>query len=148
MIMANRDVAGVALFAVVAFVFAGGAVQTAGPSFRPDVSVKGSALTGWHTLGAASWRADNGEIVGTPNTGGGWLVLDRSLQDVAFYASFLCASGCETGVLLRAEKTPQGMKGVYVSLSGTGVANYSVTLDAHGKILSREALRAGNQDVR
>ena len=146
--MANKYFAGVALFAVVALVFAAGAVQTAGPSFHPDATFRGSALTGWHTLGAATWRAENGEIVGTPKAGGGWLVLDRSLQDVGFYASFLCAPGCETGVLLRAEKTPQGMKGVYVSLSDTGVANYRVTLDADGKVLSRDALRAGDPTVR
>jgi hypothetical protein len=146
--MANKYFAGVALFAVVAVVFAAGAVQTAGPSFRPDASFKGSTLTGWHTLGAASWRAENGELVGTPKSGGGWLVLDRSLQDVGFYASFLCAPGCETGVLLRAEKTPQGMKGVYVSLSDASVTNYRVTLDADGKVLSREALRAGDPNLR
>ena len=39
----------------------------------------GSALSGFHSLGDASWRAQNGEIIGTPKQpSGGWLVLDRS----------------------------------------------------------------------
>ena len=66
-----------------------------------------------------AWRVDNGEIVGTPQTAGRRMaVLDRSLQDVGFFASFECAPGCGTGVLLRAEKTSGGMKGIYVSLTG------------------------------
>src|SRR5205807_7827331 len=91
----------------------------AGPSFHPDVSFKGSALTGWHALGDAAWRAQNGEITGTPRQpGGGWLVLDHSYQDVGFYSTFKCAAGCKTGLLMRAEKTAEGgMKGVFVSLN-------------------------------
>ena len=80
---------------------------------------KGSALTGWSPLGQADWRAQNGEIVGTPKQpDGGWLVLNKSYQDVAVYTNVTCAAGCKAGVLLRAEKTPDGgMKGVYVSLT-------------------------------
>src|SRR5215218_1542651 len=90
-------------------------LKTAGPSFTPDVSLNGTNISGWHPLGAATWRIDNGEIVGTPSvSGAGWFVLDRSLQDVAVFASFKCAQGCETGILLRAEKTSSGMKGIYV----------------------------------
>ena len=106
-------------------------------------------LTGWHPLGPATWRVDNGEFVGTPKeSGGGWLVLDRSLQDVALFASFKCAQGCETGVLLRAEKTSGGMKGIYVSLTGGEVASYRVTLDEQGRILTRNALRPGGGQMR
>ena len=79
--------------------------------FVPDATFHGSSLAGWHTLGQAKWRAENGEIVGTPGDGGGWLVLDQSYQDVGFFTSFRCASGCKTGVLLRAEKTPTGNEG-------------------------------------
>ena len=43
-----------------------GTLFGAGPSFHPDATFKGSSLTGWHPVGAAGWRADNGEIVGTP----------------------------------------------------------------------------------
>jgi Domain of Unknown Function (DUF1080)/FG-GAP-like repeat len=112
-----------------------------GPSFKPDVVVKGSALTGWHTLGAASWKAQDGEITGSAVSGqGGWLVLDRSFQDAAFYCSFRCGDGCRTGILMRAEKTPQGMKGIFASLNSEEVALYRMTLDAQGKELSRERL--------
>ena len=121
-----------------------------GPSFRPDGTVKGSTLAGWHPLGQADWRVQNGEIVGTarPGGSGGWLVLDHSYQDVGLYASFKCTGGCKTGVLFRAEKTPQGMKGIYFALTGEDMANYRVTLDAEGKELSREPLRRGGGQMR
>jgi hypothetical protein len=113
-------------------------------TFVPDWTFKGSALTGWKALGQASWRAADGELIGTPSSpDGGWLVLDRSLQDVEFGADFKCSSGCKTGVLLRAEKTPAGMKGVYVSLVEGDLAAYAITLDANGKELTRERLRPG-----
>jgi len=121
--------------------------QQAGPTFHPDVTFKGSSLNGWHTLGQAAWTAKDGEIVGTASPGGhgGWLVLDHSYQDAAFYTSFLCKD-CKTGLLLRAEKTPDGMKGIFVSLTEGDVASYAVTLDAEGNIVHREALeRAGGQ---
>jgi hypothetical protein len=40
-------------------------MDAAGPTFRPDVVFRGSALTGWTPLGDADWRAQNGEIIGT-----------------------------------------------------------------------------------
>jgi 3-keto-disaccharide hydrolase/FG-GAP-like repeat len=120
----------------------------AGPTFVPDATVRGSSLSGWHKVGQADWRVENGEIIGTPKQGGGWLMLDKSYQDIGFYGSFRCTGGCETGVLLRAEKAPTGMKGVYVSLSGDDVAAFSVTLDAHGKELQRTPLRRAGGQVR
>lgn len=113
-----------------------------GPSFKPDVTVKGSVLSGWRPLGQAAWKAQDGEITGTakPGTQGGWLVLDRSYQDTAFYSSFRCSEGCKTGVLFRAEKTAQGMKGIFVALNTDDVAPYRVTLDAEGRELTRERL--------
>ena len=119
----------------------------ANPSFVPDTTFKGSALTGWHTLGPAEWRAQNGEITGVAKPGGGWLVLDRAYQDVAVYASLRCAGPCKPGVLLRAEKTDAGMKGVLVSLADDDVASYRLTIDAQGNETSRERLRyAGGQN--
>ncbi|HTS27003.1 MAG TPA: FG-GAP-like repeat-containing protein [Bryobacteraceae bacterium] len=119
----------------------------ANPSFLPDTVFKGSALTGWHVLGPAEWQAQNGEITGTAKSGGGWLVLDRSYQDIGVYASFRCAGPCKPGVLLRAEKTVGGMKGVLVSLADDDVASYRVTIDAQGKETSRDRLRyAGGQN--
>ena len=121
-----------------------------GPSFKPDAIVKGSSLTGWHVLGQAAWKVQDGEITGTVKPGGqgGWLVLDHSYQDAAFNAFFRCSEGCKTGVLFRAEKTPQGMKGIFVSLSAGDVAPYRITLDAEGKELSRERLRFGGGQMR
>ncbi len=114
-----------------------------GPSFHPDATFTGSSLTGWHTFGQAEWRADNGEIVGNPKGGSGWLVLDHSYQNVAVYTQFRCAAACETGVLLRAEKTPTGMKGIYVALSDPELPTYSVTIDDQGKIVEKNKLRHG-----
>ena len=105
-------------------------VFATGPTWIPDVSFKATSLAGWHVLGQADWHAQNGEVVGTakPGGSGGWLVLDRSYQDVEFYAGFHCTNGCKTGVLLRAEKTAQGMKGFYVSLTEGDVSTYRATL--------------------
>jgi hypothetical protein len=137
-------------WAVIAALLCLAPVFAVGPSFRPDATVAGSSLAGWHALGQADWKAQNGEIVGTPRPGGsgGWLVLDRAYQDVALYASFRCSGGCKTGVMLRAEKTPQGMKGVYFSLVGDELTGYRLTLDAEGRELSREPLRRGGGQMR
>jgi hypothetical protein len=113
-------------------------------TFVPDWTFKGSTLAGWHALGAADWKAIDGELVGTPKSpDGGWLVLDKSFQDVEFGADFKCVGACRTGVLLRAEKTATGMKGIFLSLDEGDTAGYAVTLDTNGKILTRERLRPG-----
>ena len=117
-------------------------VHAVGPTFRPDVIFKGSTLTGWTPLGDVEWKAVNGEITGTPKQpGGGWLVLDKSFQDVAVFSNVTCTGGCKAGVLLRAEKTADGMKGIYVSLTAGDLLSYAVTLDAQGKELARTALQ-------
>lgn len=113
-----------------------------GPSFHPDATFTGSSLTNWHTFGPAEWRADHGEVIATPK-GGGWLVLDHSYQDIGLYTQFRCEAVCETGVLLRAQKTPTGMKGIYVALSEPDLPSYSVTIDAQGQIVERNKLRHG-----
>src|SRR5215471_10115837 len=85
------------------------AIIAATHDFVPDFAFRGSSLTGWHPLGRASWHADNGEITGKPETQeGGWLVLDKSYQDVELYTEFHCAGECNAGLLLRAEKTSEG----------------------------------------
>ena len=91
------------------------------------------------TIGQADWKMQNGEITGTAKPGGkgGWLLLDHSYQDVGFNALFRCAPGSRTGVLFRAEKTPQGMKGIFVSLAADDVTAYRVTLDSEGQGTSR-----------
>jgi hypothetical protein len=117
------------------------AIFAATHDFIPDFAFRGSSLTGWHTLGHASWRAENGEITAKPETQeGGWLVLDKSYQDVKFYTEFRGAENGDAGVLLRMEKTPGGgWKGVYVSLSGDG-GSYDLTLNADGNPLTRTPL--------
>src|SRR5690242_2917391 len=117
-----------------------GAVLFAGErQFTPDGTFRGSSLSGWQVLGAADWQARDGVLIGRAKPGGaGWLVLDRSFQDVGFSASFRCDGDCKTGVLLRAEKTADGMKGIYVSLAEGDPASYRVVLDAIGREISRE----------
>lgn len=114
-----------------------------GPTFIPDATFKGSSLTGWHVLGQADWRAQNGELVGTvkPGGNGGWLVLDRSYQDVGFFAYFRCSGACQTGLLFRAQKTAEGLQGIYISLNEADLKAYRVTLGADGQELKREPLR-------
>lgn len=116
-----------------------------GPSFRPDVTMSGLNLNGWHSFGHADWHAEKGVIVGKPGqAGGGWLVLDHPYQDVNFYTEFRCTEGCVTGVLLRAAKTADGgMTGVYVSLSDPDSGEYNVTIDAQGQITQRDRLERG-----
>src|SRR5579872_4456510 len=121
----------------------GSAIFASSPNFVPDYVFKGSALTGWHKLGQADWHAENGEIIGVSKEGGGWLVLDKSYQDIGIYTSFRCSEGCKAGVLLRAEKLPDGMKGVFVSLAEGDVAAYNIVLDAQGKEVSRARLDPG-----
>jgi hypothetical protein len=96
-----------------------------GPSFLPDVTFTGSSLSGWQTFGNAEWRAENGEIVGKPTAAsGGWLVLDRSYQDVGVYVEYRCTGGCQTGVLFRETKDSSGIKGTYVELSDPQIPTY------------------------
>ena len=83
------------------------AAQGPANEFKPDTTFTGSSLTGWTPLGAADWQAQTGEIVGRPRAGGqgGWLVLDKSYQDVNFFTRFRCAAPCQAGVLFRMRKT-------------------------------------------
>jgi Domain of Unknown Function (DUF1080)/FG-GAP-like repeat len=114
-------------------------------NFLPDWTFTGSALTGFHPVGQADWRAENGEIVGTPKTAaGGWLLLPQSYQDVQFAATFRCRGACTAGVVLRAEKTADAMKGVYISLMGGERGAYAIKVDAQGTEVGRDRLRAAN----
>ena len=136
------------IFAAAAAIALSAAIGTA-QNYIEDVRFKATSLDGWHTLGDASWKAEKGEYIGTPKSpAGGWLVLDKSYQDVGIFGNFKCTGGCKTGVLLRAEKTPEGMKGLYVALTGEEVASYAVKLDASGKELSREKLRSAGGQIR
>ena len=140
--MMYRRGAFLAAFAAVAAAFAS-VGHGASKNFAPDVVFTGSNLTSWRQIGQSSWRAENGEIIGTPGAAsGGWLLANRPYQDVAVFASFRCAAGCQTGVLLRAEPTTDGgVKGVFVSLNEGDLAAYRVTIDRQGAQTSRERLR-------
>jgi hypothetical protein len=133
---------GFPIFTLAAFCLLHESARAAVPKdFIPDETFAGSALTGWHTLGQAGWRAEDGEIIGTPaQTNGGWLVLDKGYQDIQILVSFRAASDGKAGLLLRAEKTADGgMKAILVSLGGNNAA-YDIVLDAQGNETSRADL--------
>ena len=96
----------------------------------------GKSLAGWHPLGG-EWRVEKGEIVGAPRPGPGWLVLDRSYQDMALSLAFHCEGGCQTGVLIGMEKSGDRTAGIFVSLSGNDLSAYDMTLDAQGGEIER-----------
>src|SRR5580704_13975295 len=95
----NRSWA-LAAFAVVMMVFVLRAADP--PNFKADAVFKGSTLAGWHAVGDADWKAQNGELIGTAKAGGGWLMMDKSFQDVDFFVNYRCTGTCVSGVLLRA----------------------------------------------
>jgi hypothetical protein len=117
-------------------------------TFVPDWTFKGSALSGTQQVGQATWRAENGEIIGTP-TGpdGGWLLLETGYQDVQVAASYRCAGECTAGIMVRSEKGADGTRGVYTVIAADERTTATVTVDAQGRIASREPLArsAGSQ---
>ncbi len=125
------------------------ACEAQSPSFHPDTTFRGSTLTGWNSLGQAHWSARDGVITGdATGAGGGLLLFDKSMQDAGAYASFHCDGDCDTGILLRAEKTASGMSGILVSVKGTEMAAYRITLDADGKETDRTKLRNAGGQIR
>ena len=100
----------------------------------------GSTLNGWHTMGPAHWSVDRGEIVGTAGSTPGWLVLDRSYEDAGVKLSFRCVR-CETGLLVRAAKTGDGLEGSYLALAGPDAGTmFRIDLDAQGRETDRKPL--------
>lgn len=125
------------------------AALAAGPTFIPDASFKGSSLSGWRTAGAAEWKASNGEITGRPTSpAGGWLFLERGLQDAGVYASFRCTGACKAGIVLRAQKTADGMKAQFVSLTENDFGLFRIALDGSGIETQREELRPAASMIR
>jgi hypothetical protein len=118
-------------------------------NFKPDWSFQGSSLANWQPIGGATWKAENGEIVGTPSSpAGGWLMLNTPVQDVQMATTFRCPAGCKAGLLLRAQKTADGYKGVFVSINETASAAFAVKLNAQGNETAREPLAPGGGFVR
>ena len=75
------------------------------PDFKADAAFTGSSLANWRMVGQADWQAQNGEIVGKPKAdAGGWLVMNKSFQDVQFFANVRCAAApcCSAGTRPRA----------------------------------------------
>src|SRR5918994_1750951 len=133
---------------IITCVAAMASVSHANKNFSPDWTFVGSSLADAEQLGAAKWSAQNGELIGTPaSPDGGWLLFKNPVQDVQMATSFQCAAGCQAGLLLRLEKTADGFKGVFVSISETPRA-FAVTLDAQGRILTKEPLERGGGTVR
>jgi hypothetical protein len=120
-------------------------------NFVPDWTFQGSSLAQFRTLGDVDWHAENSEIVGVPRSpAGGWLILDRPLQDTQFAATFRCTGGCKAGVLLRTQATVDGIHGAYVALpDGQNPAgSFALKLDAQGREISREPLKPAGGMVR
>src|SRR5688500_4711148 len=117
-------------------------------NFIPDWTFTGSSLADAEQLGDARWTAQNGELTGTPSSpDGGWLLFKNAVQDVQMATSFRCAAGCQAGLLLRLEKTADGFKGVFVSISDTPGA-FAVTLDRQGRLGTKEPLERGGRPGR
>ena len=129
---------------------ASGDINGRGLSFIPDYTFKGSTINGWKPLGGADWSAQNGELIGAakPGSAGGWLMLDRSFQDIGINTLIKITGGTEAGILFRGEKSGDGMKAVLVSINGDSSAAYNVMLDAQGKLISRERLRPAGGMIR
>lgn len=111
------------------------------PDFVPDWTFKGSHLSDWTVVGNASWKAENGVIVGTPSpTGGGWLILNRPFQDVQFFARMRSKGNCNAGVFFRVQTSAAEMSGIFVSLREADLKTYRLTIDPNGRELRRESL--------
>jgi hypothetical protein len=121
-----------------------------GLSFIPDYTFKGSALSGWKPVGNVNWTAKNGELIGIANDAGrnGWLMFDRSFQDIGINTLVMITGSAEAGILLRAEKSNDGLKGILVSLRNDSSGAYHVVLDEQGRIVSREMLRPAGGMIR
>jgi hypothetical protein len=109
-----------------------------GASFAPDGLVTNPSV-GMHTSGSATWTVANGELIGKGGTDGGWLISDKSYQDVGVYTAFKCEAACDAGVLVRMTKTADGMKGNFLALKGTKMEPSSVVIDASGKMAQQTA---------
>ncbi|MEZ4699403.1 MAG: family 16 glycoside hydrolase [Rhodothermales bacterium] len=131
------------------FVFAvhGAAAQTA-PNFAPDWTFKGNDLSALHRIGQTEWKASSGVITGAPKGQGGWLLFEPAYQDMQFALRFRCASACDAGVMLRAEKTAGGgYEGLFVAFSDS-MDIFRLAIDANGREIRRESLRAARVMMR
>ncbi|MBW3628598.1 MAG: DUF1080 domain-containing protein [Gemmatimonadetes bacterium] len=123
--------------------------QTPVRDFVPEYTFQGSDLKGYQPVGRATWRAQNGQIIGTATGGNpGWLLMEQSYQDVSFWSNFRCSGPCNAGVMFRTTRTARGLEGIFISLADGDLAPYRVVVDQDGRITSRERLAAGGGQVR
>lgn len=127
-----------------------GDINKRGLSFVPDDTFKGSSLTGWQSLGGAEWTAKDGELTGRTKAGAdnGWLMFDHLFQDVFVNTLIKVSDETEAGLLFRAEKTAEGIKGILLAVKNGELSLYSITLDPDGKELKRDYLRSAGGMIR
>src|SRR5690606_30703334 len=114
-------------------------------TFIPEFNFKDSGIKDWTIIGDADWKVQDGVITGNvkPGGSGGYLMLNRSFQDVGLRTLFKPDNTGELGILFRIEKINDGFKGILLSIVGTEVSHFQVLLDKNGKEESREKLRLG-----
>jgi hypothetical protein len=116
-------------------------ISMAAQDFAPDWTFAGSSLSAFEQKGNARWKSQDGEIVAeSTDATDGWLILKRPLQDQQVSLSVKLQDGAAAGLLLRAEKTAEGMSGVYVPLSNNETGVCQLQLSASGEELSRTPL--------
>lgn len=115
------------------------------PSFIPDGVLHADSLSDWTRVGEAEWKASNGEIVGS---GKGLLIFNKPTQDTGLYLQFRCEQECNAGIILRLEKTADGMHGILLSIQQQELEGYAITLDSKGKETGRTKLRRAGGQIR
>lgn len=131
------------LTGAVAF-FVGAVMSAQGPSSDTTPLFDGTSLTGWKSVGAAQWRASNGQIIGTASGSPGLLEVAKSYQDAIVRFAYQC-TGCDLGIVLRnapsSASAPGTTSALYVGVSGPDAMKlFRVAFDAQGKELSRSYL--------
>ena len=115
-------------------------------NFIPDWTFKGTDIAkDWKVIGAATWKAVDGEIIGTPTSAeGGWLLLNKGLQDFQFGADLKCTAACKAGLLVRARQQADGtLSGLFIPYGENETGFFSVTIDSAGRETARTALDGG-----
>lgn len=124
-------------------------VLSPAPNFMPDWTFAGSSVANWQTLGPATWKAENGVITATPaSSGASLLILDKSFQDVQFFARVRSAGECNAGLLMRLQKSAEGISGIFVALHDGDMRTYRLTLDTEGREVRREPLPPSPSEMR
>jgi hypothetical protein len=112
-------------------------------NFIPDWTFKGTDIKkDWTLIGQATWKAVDGELIGTPTSpDGGWLVLNKGLQDFQFGADLKCDGACKAGLLVRARKQTDGtLSGIFIPYGESETGLFTVTIDPSGRETARAPL--------